>query len=359
MSSPPPTPTGDYGKSTAGMRRHTTSLEPDSMDLGIESTPVDRFFVCSGSDAPSLATSDFALTIGGDAADGEVTLDWSALQALPQRSLDAWLECAGNGRRMYGLAGGHTISAEMIDTPWTLGGMGMAQWTGVSLRDVLTLAGVGSQASWVGVWGADHDNVEEEPAGMCLPLDKALDPDTIIATTMNGAPLLAAHGHPARLVVPGWVGAYSVKWIERIEIASEWLPTWRGDVYYRLRAPDGTDLGPATAHPIKSCLALDWPATLAPGDQIVQGYARCGEREVDRVEVSVDGGEWQPARLLTRLGTWGWQPFAFDWQATVGDHKIRTRAFDVAGNTQPDHKDFHPNTILWNAITEHPVTVQA
>lgn len=359
MTTPmPPVPSGDYGKSADGMLRHTTSLEPDTMDLGVERTPTSRFFVCSGSDAPKIDADEWQLTISGDAVVAPATVDWATLVALPQRTLDAWLECAGNGRRMFELAGGHPISPEVIDTPWTLGGMGMAKWTGVALRDVLELAGVSPQAAWVGVSGGDHHNVEGEAAGMCLPVDKALDPDTIVAITMNGAPLSPAHGHPARLVVPGWVAAYSIKWMEKIEISTSWVPSWRADVYYRNRTPEGDDLGPATAHPIKSCLALDWPAAVPAGPQTLRGYARCGEHEVDRVEVSVDGAPWMPAVLTVDLGRWGWQPFEFDWHAEPGDHEIRTRAWDSAGVTQPHKNVGHPNTILWNAITAHPVTVR-
>lgn len=327
------------------------------MQLGIERTPLDRFFVCSGSDAPVIDAAAWKLAIDGDAVGESVTLDWAMLHALPQRTLDAWLECAGNGRQMFALAGGHSVSSEIIDTPWTLGGMGMAQWTGVSLRDVLALAGIDDAAQWVGVFGGDHDNVEGESAGMCLPLAKALDPDTIIATTMNDEPLNAAHGHPARLVVPGWVAAYSIKWIERIDVSRQWVPTWRGDVYYRRRTPEGADLGPATTHPIKSCLALDWPAEISAGVQKLRGYARCGDHQVARVEVSVDGGAWVEATMVGQLGRWGWQPFEFEWQATSGTHHVRTRAWDAAGNTQPDTIQSNPNTILWNAVTAHPITV--
>lgn len=352
-------PQVDYGKPDDGMRRHTTSLEPATMDLGAERTPVDRFFVCSGSDAPRQSIDGWKLTIGGDAAASEMTIDWDMLQSLPQRELGAWLECAGNGRQMFALAGGHPVSPEVIDTPWTLGGMGMAQWTGVALRDVLDLAGVSPDAAWIGAVGADHDNVEGEPAAMCLPLAKALDVDTIIAVSMNDEPLVAAHGHPARLIVPGWVAAYSIKWLSKLVISASWVPSWRADVYYRLRTPTGDDLGPATAHPVKSCLALDWPATMAPGPSELRGYARCGTSEIDRVEFSVDGGPWAEAKPTRSLGRWGWQPFTCAWVAEPGEHEIRTRAWNRAGETQPDTNDAHPNTILWNAVTRHPIVVSA
>lgn len=328
------------------------------MDLGVDRTPTDRFFVCSGSAAPIIDRDKWKLTVGGDAVAAAVELSFEDLQSLPRRRLDAWLECAGNGRAMYSLAGGHEPSPATVDTAWVLGGMGMASWTGVAVRDVLALAGIGPDAAWVSAVGGDLDNVEGEPAGMCMPLTKALDPDTLIATTMNDEPLLPAHGAPVRLLVPGWVGAYSVKWLASLEVSASWVPSWRADVYYRLRTPDGVDLGPATAHPIKSCLALDWPADLSVGPQRIGGYARSGGELIDCVEVSVDDGPWFEAPLSSEPGRWGWRPFAFDWDAEPGAHQIRSRAWDVSGATQPESMAYHPNTILWNAVTPHPVMVR-
>lgn len=350
-------PTGDYGKPTTGMRQLGTSLEPDTLVLGVERTPTELFFVCSASDAPQIETDDWRLKISGDAIEREITIDHAELLAMPQRSVDAWLECAGNGRAMFSVAAGHTASSAMEDTAWTLGAMGMATWTGVPLRDVLELAGIGEAAAWVGVQGADVDNTEGEAAAMCLPLEKALDDDTLLAITMNDEPLLPAHGYPVRLLVPGWVGAYSVKWLRRIEVSTAWVPSWRADVYYRRRLADGTDLGPATSHPVKSCLALDWPAALAAGNQVIRGYARCGDHRVARVEVSIDTGPWFDVPIVADLGRWGWYPFEFAWNAGPGEHHIRTRAWDSDGNGQPESIDYCPNTILWNAVTAHPVVV--
>lgn len=357
MTGSEPAPSWNYGKSTEGMRRLATSLEPTDMALGVDQTPVDRFFVCSASDAPRIESDNWRLTITGDACTTSRTIDWSELAALPQRTVAAWLECAGNGRAMYELEGGFDPPSAVEDTAWTLGAMGMATWHGVSLRDVLALAGVAEDAQWIGIQGGDVDNLEGEPAAMCLPLDKALDPDTLVATSMNGEPLLRAHGHPARLLVPGWVGAYSVKWLARIEVSSTWVSSWRADEYYRLRSADGIDRGPATAHPIKSCLALDWPATLPAGVQSILGYARSGHGEVARVEVSIDHGPWFDAPIVHRQGRWGWMPFEFEWDAPRGDHSIRTRAWDGNGRTQPDTMQYCPNTILWNGVTSHPVEV--
>lgn len=344
-----------FGKSPSGFRRHGTSLEPGHMNLGSERTPIDSFFVCSAGDAPSIDPGAWRLTIDGDATEGTI-LRLADLESLPQHRVSSWLECAGNGRTLYELVGGHPRSPRASDTPWLLGAMGMADWAGPRLGDVLALAGY-QDAAFVGPEGSDLDNPEGHPVRMSIPMDKAFDPDTIVALEMNGEPLTAAHGAPARMLVPGWVGAYSVKWLHRIEVSTRWIPSWRADEYYVRRNPEGDKLGPATAHPVKSSLALPWPATLRPGPQEIRGYARAAGVAIEQVEYRVDDGAWQSARLVGPNERWTWSPFEFDWTATPGNHLIRTRATDARGQTQPRTIPYNPRTILWNAIIPHPVEI--
>jgi len=333
------------------------SLEPKTMDLGLDQTGIDRFFVCSVADAPEFDAATWSMTIDGPAAASPTEASLDDLRALPQHDLGAWLECAGNGRRLFELVDGHTAPPIDADTQWTLGAMGMASWRGPRLRDVLALASPTAAMAWVAPSGVDDDNIEDEAPKMCMPADKALHPDTIVALEMNGEPLTAEHGAPARVVVPGWIGAYSVKWLGRIELSDVWVPSWRADVYYQHRLPDGTALGPATAHPVKSCLALDWDAPLQTGTQEIVGYARVPGQPIGSVEWSVDGGDWQRAELVGPNDDWSWSPFRFEWVATPGRHEIRTRATAADGTTQPESMPYHPNTILWNAVTPHPVIV--
>lgn len=342
-----------FGKPQTGFRVHKRSLEPTTMALGIDATPLDRFFVCNVDDAVTVDAATWELTVGGDAAGRSVTLTIDDLRALPQHEVNAWLECAGNGRRLFELVDGHLSSKLEADTQWTLGAMGMASWRGPRLADVLALAEPGENAAWVSPQGLDHDNVEGEPPRMCLPLDKAIDPDTLLALEMNGAPLTPAHGAPVRMVVPGWIGAYSMKWIERIDVAADWVPSWRGDVYYRRRDPDGTDLGAATAHPVKSSLALEWGEAVPAGRVDLVGYARSGAGPIVRVEWSLDGGPWLEAELVELPGRWAWTPFRMRADLAVGEHEVRTRATDATGATQPDSVPYNPSTILWNAVTPH------
>ena len=344
-----------YGKAPTGFRVHKRSLEPTTMDLGVDRTPIDRFFVCNVDDAPIVDPTAWRLTIGGDAVGRPVTVGLDDLAALPRHEVEAWLECAGNGRRLFELVDGHSPSGAEADTQWTLGAMGMASWQGPRLADVLALAAPTGEAAWVSAEGLDADNVEGEPPRMCLPVGKAVDDDTLLALEMNGRPLVAAHGAPARLLVPGWIGAYSMKWVHRIDITRRWVPSWRGDVYYRLRDPDGTDLGPATVHPVKSSLALEWGEECPAGPGALRGYARSGAGPITAVEWSLDGGPWRAAERGTTSGRWAWTPFRLEVDLAPGEHRIRTRATDATGATQPDAVPYNPSTILWDGITPHLV----
>ncbi len=349
----------ESGKPTDGFRvLNFTSLEPVVADLGLDTTGLDRFFVCNAGSAPSVDADRWSVRVDGDGIDDPVSFGIDDLAQLEQVEVPAWLECAGNGRRLFELVDGHPASAVDADTPWLLGGMGMARWRGPRLAELVGSAGVTPDAAWVAPAGLDVDNPEGEPVRMCLPLAKALDRDTIVATHMNDAPLIAAHGAPARLIVPGWIGAYSVKWLDRVEVSSEWVPSWRADDYYRHRRPDGTDLGPVTAHPVKSSLALDWPGLVPAGVVRLWGYARSGHGRIGEVEWSLDGGAWHPADRMEVEGRWSWTPFTIEVDLAPGEHSIRSRATDETGATQPDSVPFNPAGIMWNAVTAHPVVAE-
>ena len=160
---------------------------------------------------------------------------------------------------------------------------------------------------------------------------------------MNGEPLPPVHGAPLRVVVPGYIGARSVKWLERIEVRSR---PWEGyfqHVAYRLLPEDGTP-GPGAGMPL-GLVALNAdvlsPAdgeTVAAGPVEVRGYAFAGgERHVARVDVSLDGGaSWSQAELLEDLGPWAWRHWRITVDLAPGEHEIVVRAWDSSAATQPE-----------------------
>ena len=337
--------------------RHGTNLETRLEDLGGLLTPNELFFVRNHAPTPAIDPASYVLTVNGPGTESEVRLSLQELAALPSQTLIAYIECAGNWRGFFPQVVGRTASGSQ----WGTGAVGCAEWGGPRLSDVLALAGVRADAVDVNVVGLD-DGEWARP----MPLEKALDPDTILALTMNGVPLLPDHGFPVRAVVPGWVGSSSVKWVGRIEVATEkvWVRSnttsyvlvgdpWPADQY----AP--ADGAPITAGRVKSALALPRPARLGAGPHRLRGYAYSPRGPVERVEWSADGGAWAQARLIgaSPALAHAWARFEFEWIATPGDHILRTRATDAAGDRQPLEGVYNEKGYLLNVALPHPVQV--
>jgi sulfite oxidase len=310
-------------------------------------TATDAFYVRGHGPVPQIDPAAFRLRVHGLVA-RELELSLATLrEAIRARDVVATLQCAGN--RRAGLMAVREIPGE---APWGPGATGTATWTGVALADVLALARPLDDAAHVGFQGADLC-AEAKPVqtfGGSVPLDKACRPEVLLAWGMNGAPLPAVHGGPLRVVVPGYIGARSVKWLERIEVRAE---PWEGyfqRVAYRLLPEDGTP-GPDAGMPL-GLVALNAdvlsPAdgdTVPAGPVEVRGYAFAGgERHVARVDVSVDGGQqWAQAELLDDLGRWAWRQWRITLELAAGEHEIVVRAWDSSAATQPEDE-----AALWN-----------
>lgn len=348
------------------MIRHGLSLEsPFHRQTGYL-TPLNQFFVCNSGTTPHINPDNYQLRLHGDGVGRTLSLSYQQLLELPHRQVPAVLECAGNHRAFYRDVDHMQLptlpgSTELI---WSTGAVGMAIWGGVSLRDVLTLASLKPNACQVCASGSETDSCEGL-IQLPLPIDKACDPDTLLALTMNGRPLPADHGFPARLLVPGWIGAYSIKWVQDIEVSTVPLRVRRNTVSYTLQGDQwpAQHYAPANGAPItqlniKSSLALPWPATLAAGHHLLHGYARTSGKRISQVEWSDDhGGSWQRASLAPHTDPYGWVPFSFAWLAKKGSRVLMTRARDVHGNTQPTKATFNAGGYLYNAIHPHPVEV--
>jgi sulfite oxidase len=325
--------------------------EPFNAETGLAAlaegpvTATDAFYVRGHGAVPQIDPVAWRLHVHG-AVERELDLSLETLrEALPEREVTATLQCAGN--RRAGLIAIRDIPGE---APWGPGATGTATWTGVALADVLALAG--PHGGHVGFEGADL-SPEAKPAqqfGGSIPLEKACRPEVLLAWAMNGEPLPVVHGAPLRVVVPGYIGARSVKWLERIEVRSE---PWHGyfqHVVYRLLPEDGT-AGPGAGMPL-GLIALNSdvlsPAdgeTIAAGPVQVRGYAFAGgERHVTRVDVSLDAGaSWSQALLLEDLGPWAWRHWQITVELSPGDHEILVRAWDSSAATQPEDE-----AALWN-----------
>ena len=310
-------------------------------------TATDAFYVRGHGPVPEIDPATWHLRIEG-LVERELSLSIGTLrEAFREREVTATLQCAGN--RRAGLVAVRDIPGE---APWGPGSTGTATWTGVALADVLSVAGVADTATHVGFEGADL-SPEAKPSqrfGGSIPLDKALRREVLLAWAMNGEPLTPVHGAPLRVVVPGYIGARSVKWLERIELRAE---PWEGyfqNVVYRL-LPEDEQPAPGAGMPLGLVALNSDVLSPADGDTVpagpleVRGYAFAGgERYVARVDVSLDGGHsWSQAELLDDLGPWAWRHWRIRVDLAPGEHEITVRAWDSSAATQPEDE-----AALWN-----------
>jgi sulfite oxidase len=326
--------------------------EPFNAETGLASlaesslTATDAFYVRGHGPVPDIDPTTWRLRVHG-LVERELSLSLATLrEALAEQTVTATLQCAGN--RRAGLIAIRDIPGQ----PWGPGATGTATWTGVALADVLALAGPLPGAAHVGFEGAElcPEATPIERFGGSIPLAKAGRPEVLLAWAMNGEPLPPVHGAPLRVVVPGYIGARSVKWLERIEVRARPWDGYFQHVIYRLLPEDGT-VAPGAGIPL-GLVALNSDilspldgATVPAGPLEVRGYAFAGgERHVARVDVSVDGGAtWSQAELLDDLGPWAWRQWRTIVELAPGGHEILVRAWDSSAATQPEDE-----AGLWN-----------
>jgi len=347
---------------------HTTrpingEFAPHLLDDDI--TPAERHFVRNNGSVPKRAVNrdlqGWKLIIDGEVNQKlELTLD--ELRAMPAVSLPLLIECGGNGRGLFepGARG----------TPWKQGAIACSEWTGVPLREVLNQAGLKESAVYTAHYGEDAPIGQEEPFSRGIPIDKAMEEHTLIAYRLNGEDLTELNGFPVRLVVPGWIGSCSQKWLNRIWVRDQVHDADKMQGYsYRVPAypvvpgsqPPEEDMVIATAWIIKSMITR--PAAdsrFGIGEKIpVAGHAWAGEDKVDKVLVSTDYGiHWQETRLTPPPNRYAW--YRWETELTLpgkGYYEIWARAFDDKGHAQPFRQPWNPRGYLGNMIHRVPVLI--
>lgn len=328
-------------------------------------TPSERHFVRNNGIVPDRARNQdpqgWKMTVDGE-VDRTIELTLDDLKGMPAVSMPLLIECGGNGRGLFepGVRG----------NPWRRGAVGCSEWTGVRLRDVLARAGLKSSAVYTAHYGEDSPIGAAQPFSRGVPIEKAIEEHTIIAYGMNGSDLTALNGYPVRLVVPGWIGSCSQKWLTRIWVRDRVHDSDKmGGYSYRLPAypvapgtrPPESDMVIAKSWIIKSLItqpAAD--ARFRIGDTIqVRGHAWAGDGEVERVLVSTDYGiTWKETELTPPPNRYAW----FGWRTVVslggrGYYEIWARAFDSNGDAQPFRQPWNPRGYLGNVIHRVPVLV--
>jgi sulfane dehydrogenase subunit SoxC len=313
-------------------------------------TPIDRFFVRNHAPTPRVDLATWQLRVEGPGVERTLELGYEDLRRLPGVSVVRALECAGNGRVFFAEQQGR----EAPGTPWRLGAIGVAEWAGVRLCEILDRAGLKEKAGWVMVEGLDAVRMRRP-----LPLWKAREEDTILATGMNGRPLPPDHGFPARIVVPGWAAVASVKWVGRLVVSEGPLYSpWNTAKYVMTGGRWGSRREPIGAQVPKSAIELPWPATLRRGRQTITGRSWSGGAAIARVEYALDGDpQWRPTQLVGPNLPGAWTCWRFAWNARPGTHELRIRATDVLGNVQHTATPWNALGYLYGGVVKHPVEV--
>ena len=331
-------------------RNHGMPLEALRHDV----TPLGLHYLLIHYDIPIVDPASWRLDLGGLVAQPR-SLSLDDLRALPQVTRTVTMECAGNGRAR--------LDPRPVSQPWLLEAVGTATWTGVRVRDVVDPA---DGAVDVVVSGLDRgvEGGVEQRYERALPVETALGDDVLLAYEINGVPLTPQHGFPLRLLVPGWYGMTSVKWLGAITVLDHPFAGYQQEVAYRLRAHEDDPGEPVTRMVPRSLIAppgvpdfMTRRRFVDAGPVELTGRAWSGHGEIVSVEVSADGSTWHEARLDPPGDPAAWRGWTFTWDAAPGEHELRCRCTDASGRTQPDDPPWNVGGYANNAVHRVPVTV--
>src|SRR4051794_9683509 len=336
-------------------RNHGLPLEALAYDV----TPAGLHYLLVHYDIPVVDAASWRLGVGGLVAK-ELTLSLDELRSREAVTHRVTLECAGNGRAK--------LSPRPLSQPWLLEAVGTADWTGVPLSALLEEAGVGEGAREVVFRGLDGgvEGGERQRYERSLRLEDALRDEVLLAYEMNGAPLPPQHGFPLRLVVPGWYGMTSVKWLNRITLIDRPFGGYQQARGYRLRQAPDEEGEPVERMVPRSLMVPPGVPDFAtrerriePGPCTVRGRAWSGYGAIARVEVSADGGaSWSDARLGPQPSRWAWRSWEWEWDVrAAGPHELCCRATDAAGNVQPLEPRWNLGGYANNEVQRVPVVV--
>lgn len=305
-------------------------------------TSRELFFSRNHGSIPGVEPDGYRLVVDGMVG-RKLELSIEDLHELPKKEVAAVLQCAGNRRE-----GLMEVAPIPDETPWGAGAIGNAYWAGVPLSEVLLAAEVAENAHHAAFVGLDLVAGENGSFnyGGSIPLEKALAPEVLLAYEMNGETLAPEHGFPLRLVVPGYYGARSVKWLSSITLQDTPSDNLYQAYEYKLFPPNvtaetvdyagGLMLGEM---PMNAVICVPGEGeVLSAGTVLVQGYALAGGgRLVERVDVSPDGGDtWLQADLQEGSDEpWVWTFWGATLDLDPGEHCLVVRAIDSAAATQP------------------------
>ena len=334
-------------------RNHSFHLEGLRYDV----TPPGMHYLLIHFDIPDADEGTWRVSVGGQVRT-PLELSMAELRARPAVTMPVTMECAGNGRAR--------LSPRPVSQPWLDEAIGTAEWTGTRLAPILAEAGLADDAVEVVFAGADRgiQGGVEQDYERSLTLAEARREEVLLAYEMNGRPLPPQHGYPVRLLVPGWYGMTSVKWLTRITAVAEPYDGYQMDAYRVRHTPDEAGVPVTRMQPralmvppgIPDFLTRERIVDAGPHDLL--GRAWSGWAPIADVQVSVDDGAWTPARLGTPPGPHAWVPWRWRWRAEPGEHELACRATDGAGNVQPVEQRWNHHGFQNNAVQRVRVTVR-
>lgn len=325
-------------------------------------TPVKHFYVRNHGPLPKVDAASYRLRIDGLV---EKPLELSLAEIKDRfraSNTEATLTCAGNRRK--------EISAikEVGGVQWDAGAIGCGRWTGPKLSDVLKLAGLKAGAKHL--WFEGLDPIKEKdgsvaPFGGSIPLESTAASLSLLAHDMNGEPLTAEHGFPLRGIVPGYIGARSVKWLSKITVSDRPSPNhYLADAYKLIQSDDKDELAqaePIYGFPVNAAIcSVASGARIRAGRTTIGGYALpsgAASCTLTNVELSANGGKnWKQIQLFGRGMPFNWQQWSADLDLPPGKHDLVVRATDSRGNAMPEKGDWNAKGYLYNGW--HHVSVE-
>lgn len=328
-----PTPDPRYAREELQLAFRNRGMPLEALRYPV--TPPGLHYLLTHFDIPAVG-ADFRLEVGG-LVERPLELDLAAIKARPAVTRRVTMECAGNGRGL--------LSPRPVSQPWLVEAIGTAEWTGTPLAPLLQESGIREGAIEVVFTGCDAgmEAGEVQHYRRSLSLDDARAADVMLAYRMNDAPLPPQHGGPLRLVVPGWYGMASVKWLTSIEVVDRPFEGHYMVGTYRYKQTKEERGEPVTLQRVRALMIppgmpdfFSRVRLVEAGPVQLEGRAWAGPLEVTKVEVSTDGGAiWVPAEVEPRSGPCCWQAWWYDWDAPPGRTTLMVRATDEQGNVQP------------------------
>ncbi|MCW6507758.1 sulfite oxidase [Lichenifustis flavocetrariae] len=310
-------------------------------------TKTADFYIRSHGNLPDLDVETHKVRVRGKVGQRlDLTVDDLRRRFTP-KTVTAVMQCAGNRR-----ADLQQVEKTTGD-PWAPGAIGNAEWTGVPLADILRAAdaaeGDDLHVAFDAVDIAENEGAEDAPYGVSIPMTKARSGEVLLAWAMNGEPLNVEHGAPLRIVVPGYAGVRSAKWVGEIRVQDEPSDAFQQAKDYLLFPPD---MHKETQDPARGTTIYEMPlnaaicepvagAELSAGKTKIKGYAIATDRAITRVDVSMNGGrEWRQATIEDHGNArWSWTFWHTTIDIPAGQHELVVRAWDAAGQTQPAQPD--------------------